>query len=348
MRREAVSCCGISKRELHNMHIRRWSATTSYPHRDGRFMSMKKLCSVTIAAWHLLAVNAWVIQTDASQQLTSQLVMSQATSALPFPLTFKNTPPGKAIKPGTELRILPVGDSITYGFLSNLDGGDGNGYRLRLRENASNDSVVFAGTITSSVGNMTDGYFAAWNGKTIQYIENNVGASLDQRPNIILLHAGTNDMNPNRSISTEGNDPVAASRRLGSLIDKMLDSCPDAVILVAMIVGTCHANQAPQTEVFRSLVPGVVMSRFQTGKHVLPVDFSTFALSNLRDCIHPTNEGYQLVGDYWYDFVTQIPQDWITKPVGDDPKRQDSLAIQLGTNMTLLGLLSSLFVLMHT
>ncbi|KAM0450485.1 hypothetical protein ACHAO4_006461 [Trichoderma viride] len=271
----------------------------------------------------------------------------RATLALPFPLIFKNTPPGKAIKPGTELRILPVGDSITYGFLSGQDGGDGNGYRLRLREDLSNDTVVFAGTVTSPVGNMTDGYFAAWNGKTIQYIENNVGPSLDQRPNIILLHAGTNDMNPDSSISTEGNDPVAASLRLGCLIDKMIDSCPDAVILVAMIIGTCHADQAPQTEKFQSLVPGVVMSRFQAGKHVLPVDFSTFALSNLRDCIHPTNQGYQLVGHYWYDFVTQIPQDWITEPVGDDPKRQDSFAMHMGTNMPLLVLLCSLLVLTH-
>lgn len=64
----------------------------------------------------------------------------QAISAVPFPMTFKNTPPGKAVKPGTELRILPVGDSITYGFLSDLDGGDGNGYRLRLREDLSSKS----------------------------------------------------------------------------------------------------------------------------------------------------------------------------------------------------------------
>lgn len=154
-------------------------------------------------------------------------------------------------------------------------------------------------------------------------------------------------MNPNSAISTEGNDPVAASQRLGNLIDKMVDTCPDAVILVAMIIGTCNADQAPQTNMFQSLVPGVVMSRFKARKHVLPVDFSTFALSNLRDCIHPTNQGYQLLGDYWYDFITQIPQDWLTEPVGDDPKRQDSFAMHLGTNMPLLVLLGLSLVLIH-
>ncbi|KAL7961803.1 GDSL-like Lipase/Acylhydrolase [Trichoderma compactum] len=167
-----------------------------------------------------------------------------------IPLRLTNTAPGKPIKPGTELRILAVGDSITYGFLSDQDGGDGNGYRLRVRQYLSKDKVVYAGTETSPTGNMTDGYFAAWNGKTIQYI-------------------------------------------------------------------------ADHTKVFESLVPKVVAHRVQAGKHVLAVDFSTFGLGNLRDCIHPTNQGYHLVGYYWYDFIAQIPQDWIATPVGKNPKREE-------------------------
>jgi hypothetical protein len=100
---------------------------------------MKRLLSIAVAMLHLLAVDAAVARTSVSQPLPSQFVPNntQPIIAIPFPLAFKNTPPGKAIKPGTELRILPVGDSITYGFLSNQDGGDGNGYRLRLREDLS-------------------------------------------------------------------------------------------------------------------------------------------------------------------------------------------------------------------
>ncbi|PTB79994.1 carbohydrate esterase family 3 protein [Trichoderma longibrachiatum ATCC 18648] len=266
-----------------------------------------------------------------------------------FAVDLVNTAPGKPIKPGTELRILPIGDSITYGFLSDQGGGDGNGYRLRLRQLLSKDKVVFAGTETSPTGNMTDGFFAAWNGKTIQYISDHVTPSLEQRPNIILLHAGTNDMNPNDAISKEGHDPVAASERLGSLIDKMTASCPDAVILVAMIIGTCNSEQAPQTKLFQSLIPNVVAPRLEAGKHVLAVDFSTFPLDKLRDCIHPTNQGYQLVGYYWYDFIAQIPQDWITAPVGDDPQRSEAqnLAMRPETHMLLLGLLGLLVVMMY-
>jgi hypothetical protein len=130
-------------------------------------------------------------------------------------------------------------------------------------------------------------------------------------------------MNPNHGISKEGNDPKGAADRLGKLIDKMVKSCPDATILVAMIINTCDERQSPATKEFQKLVPGVVRSRHDDGKHVLAVDFTTFKTSDLQDCIHPTNDGYKLMGDYWYSFVHQIPSSWIKKPVGPDPDGGD-------------------------
>lgn len=162
---------------------------------------------------------------------------------------------------------------------------------------------------------------AAWSGKTIQFITDNVGASLAQRPNIVLIHAGTNDMNSSKTISTEGNDPVAAAQRLGLLIDSVIESCPDATVLVALIIGTWDPAQANRTHQFDALVPGVVKQRRDAGRRVLAVDFTSFPKNLLRDGVHPTNEGYQVFGDYWYDFVTQIPGEWIQHPVGSDPDR---------------------------
>lgn len=56
----------------------------------------------------------------------------------------------------------------------------------------------------------------AWSGRTIQYIHDNIDASLAQKPNLILLQAGTNDMNTLSGpdgIAKEGNDPSAAVGR---------------------------------------------------------------------------------------------------------------------------------------
>ncbi|KAH6888521.1 GDSL-like Lipase/Acylhydrolase [Thelonectria olida] len=234
-----------------------------------------------------------------------------------LPLNLTNATGGKAIKEGTKLRVLCAGDSITSGWMSS----DGNGYRLKLQEDLSEDDLVFAGELTT--GNMTDGYFAAWPGKTIQYISDHIGPSLDQQPNIILLHAGTNDMDDRPERSIEGNDPVKTAKRLGDLVDQMIEACPDAVILVAVIIGTCDPHKATTTPEYQALIPGIVEERRAANHSVLAVDFSVFPEEDLQDCIHPTDTGYRMLGDYWYDYMTQIPTDWIKEPTGDDPERGD-------------------------
>ncbi|KAH7313967.1 hypothetical protein B0I35DRAFT_452195 [Stachybotrys elegans] len=153
--------------------------------------------------------------------------------------------------------ILPVGDSITVGFLRESNGGDGDGYRRKLRDNLSKNEVIFAGTETR--GTMSGGYFAAWSGKTIKYISNHVGPSLEQQPNIILLATGTNNINPNTNIATKGNNPL------------------------------------PTTKQFQKLILDLAKDRRSKGKHILTVDFITFSTNNLIDCIHPTNDGYKII-----------------------------------------------------
>ncbi|OBT86033.1 hypothetical protein VE02_05548 [Pseudogymnoascus sp. 03VT05] len=133
------------------------------------------------------------------------------TQELPpgLPLQYASTAPGVAVTNGTKLRILPVGDSITVGWLGDVH----NGYRNQLRSDLSADKVVFAGT--ERYGSMDDPYFAAWSVKTIKYMHDHIDEFLAQKPNIILLHAGTNDMSPDSTVSTEGRDPAAAAERLG-------------------------------------------------------------------------------------------------------------------------------------
>lgn len=73
--------------------------------------------------------------------LTGQQVYQApaAASGVMNPMKYSGLRSGHSIKNGTKLRILPVGDSITVGFKSDWDGGDGNGYLERLRENLSGE-----------------------------------------------------------------------------------------------------------------------------------------------------------------------------------------------------------------
>jgi lysophospholipase L1-like esterase len=231
-------------------------------------------------------------------------------------LQYLKTDAGRPVKNGVNLRILPVGDSITAG--------SGNGYRGPLRDRLSKNKVVFAGTEPSSEPvRMDDGYYAAWLGKTIQYISDHAGPSLDQRPNVILFAAGTNDMNEKPEVATEGpGDPQAAVERYGKAVDKMIQKCPDATILVAIIIPTDHSPwRAGNTTEFQKLIPDMVRSRYNAGHKVLAADFSKFKLTDLYDTIHPSAEGYKIMGDMWYSFIHQIPEDWLQNPVGPDPDR---------------------------
>jgi lysophospholipase L1-like esterase len=79
-------------------------------------------------------------------------------------------------------------DSITQGFQSPT----GNGYRQHLIDLLNGNAVDMVGRMIS--GNMADPDEQGIDGATIQQVTDNVQSALQLRPNVILLHVGTNDM----------------------------------------------------------------------------------------------------------------------------------------------------------
>ncbi len=67
----------------------------------------------------------------AAAVLPASLALPAPTADVDTIMQFKSTPAGKQIANGLDLRILPVGDSITVGYGSDI-GGDGDGYRRQL------------------------------------------------------------------------------------------------------------------------------------------------------------------------------------------------------------------------
>ena len=194
---------------------------------------------------------------------------------------------------GIELRIQPLGDSITFGFQSS----DGNGYRLPLQKLLLGSDTNFIGSVQS--GNMTDNNNEGHNGATINQIAGFANLSLPERPNIVLLHAGTNDLN---------NDPPAgpyaeAPERLGALIDGIGSECPDATILVAQIINAANSSTESRILEFNKQVPRVVFQRAKTGRHVRVVDMRSITTKYLKDGLHPTDAGYEKMGEIWFQGI---------------------------------------------
>ena len=205
-----------------------------------------------------------------------------------------------------ELRILPLGDSITFGFQST----DGNGYRLRLEELLSGSDLHFIGSVRS--GNMTDNNNEGHNGATIDQIAAFANNSLPQRPNIILLHAGTNDLHGDQPV-----EPYAsAPERLGALIDQLISACPDSVILVAQIINNWNDDTESRIVAFNNQVPDVVAERADKGHHVMVTDMRSINGSYLKDGLHPNDVGYQKMAEIWFQRIEDAADEgWIQSPV---------------------------------
>lgn len=130
---------------------------------------------------------------------------------------------------------------------------------------------------------MADNYNEGHSGYTINQINTVMGPALQMRPNVILLHAGTNDLNKVAPI-----DPVAsAPDRLGALIDNVLTVCPDAVLLVAKLINAADSASEANIQTYNEVVPGVVQERFNKGYKIATVDQSVVQASELIDGVHP-------------------------------------------------------------
>ncbi|KAL8788939.1 MAG: hypothetical protein Q9195_007055 [Heterodermia aff. obscurata] len=210
---------------------------------------------------------------------------------------------------GTQLRILPLGASITVGVQST----DGNGYRLDLLNDLAGNNVQYIGTVRA--GTMADNWNEGHGGYTIAAVASSCAQALSERPNIITLHVGTNDLD--YDIDGSWTDQRGASDRLGSLLDQISAACPDAVILVAQIVGTGYPTVQKRYDAYNAKIPGVVAQRVATGKHILVVDMQSVKGQYIgRDNIHPNDEGYQKVADLWYSGIQQADsKGWIKPPV---------------------------------
>src|SRR4029450_1051118 len=108
-------------------------------------------------------------------------------------LTFLAALMAMSISPAVALpniRVLPLGDSITKG-----TGSTGLvGYRLPLRQKILKQGVKVNMVGTLKNGNMVDGHHEGHSGKLLSDINGYWQTPMKAKPNVVLIHAGTNNM----------------------------------------------------------------------------------------------------------------------------------------------------------
>jgi lysophospholipase L1-like esterase len=225
---------------------------------------------------------------------------------------------------GSPCRILPFGDSITQGVKSSDDAG----YRSRLFKLivAAKQKGTFTGSLTNGPTQVSGQTFPSMHeghpGWTIDPGYNAISSSyggisslvpspaLDGKPNIILLHIGTNDL--------FARDTANMSTRLEALIDKIAQNAPSALIVLAQItpVGSTSSGHT-QAEVdefnaaqmtYNSRIPAIIQSHAAKGQHIIGVDMSKMPVPQdlTSGSVHPNDQGYEYMAGIWYAAIKDL------------------------------------------
>ena len=207
---------------------------------------------------------------------------------------------------GGPCKILPLGDSITYGIQY------AGAYRVELFQDTLNahQNITFVGDSSLANGPAmvggapfpqdNDGH----SGWTIDQIAGLVPSpALQTNPDIILLMIGTNDM-------YSQSQPVAqAPQRLAALIDKIIGAGAHPLLVVAQITPLQNSTWETQVQTYNAAIPALVQARAMAGKHIALVDMHTgFVVATMlsSDGVHPNMTGYDHMGDVWYAAIKGV------------------------------------------
>ncbi len=200
------------------------------------------------------------------------------------------------------IKIMPIGDSITYGVINGSNTNSG-GYRTDLWNSltANGQAVDFVGSLSTGPSSIDDDHEGR-RGWRIDEIASSISGWLSmQQPDVVLLMIGTNDILQDYQLST-------APARLSNLIDQIVAQVAGVKVLVASIPPSGRSDSDQQQSIdFNSKIPGIVSEKVNQGKAVYFIDvFSRLSVSDLADQVHPTASGYSKIADAWYDALQPV------------------------------------------
>jgi lysophospholipase L1-like esterase len=211
-----------------------------------------------------------------------------------------------ALAEAKPVRILPLGDSITAGT------GCWRAFLWHRLETTGYRNIDFVGSMTDGGGcNPGYGYdtdhegHGGFSATGIADQNQLPGWLASARPDVVLVHLGTNDM-------WGGHITLAAKlAAFTKLVGQMRANNPDVKILVAQIIpisrsvcSTCSADVVAFDEALPGWAAGLTTARSPI---VLVDQWTGFdAVADNTDGIHPSNAGYQKMADRWYPALAKV------------------------------------------
>ncbi|KAF5659012.1 chitinase [Fusarium heterosporum] len=207
-----------------------------------------------------------------------------------------------------DLRIMPLGDSITKGSGSTGTIGYRGPLRQKLLSKGANDDITVDMIGTLQHGSMVDNNHEGHSGEYLADINRYWKQSIEARPNVVLVHAGTNNMDKNRDLDI-------ALDLMTSIIDGIFKNAPDVTILVAPVIWANKPAMQANTNRFNPQVRDLIKLRQSQGKQILAVEID-ITTSDLSDLKHPNDRGYEKMASAWLDAILDADsRGWLKSPV---------------------------------
>ena len=216
-------------------------------------------------------------------------------------------------KSSRVVRILPLGDSITFG-INKANQYDPHNYRHSYRNHLwyklrdAGFSVNFVGRRNTGwdVTPSFDGNNEGWPGLNTYEIADKMSSILSAaNPDIILLHIGTNDKSTN----------VSGLNKILNKIDSYESSHNHHIkVVLAKIIGSTDEGHPGRNAIFRGYnnnLASLASSRRANGDDIVVVDMYRGAgirydSRDMSDYLHPTNSGYKKMANVWFKALEKI------------------------------------------
>lgn len=200
------------------------------------------------------------------------------------------------------VKIMPLGDSITQAFNGTPS------YRWYLWQKLQD-----AGFATDFVGSQMgaangdppnfdfDQDHEGHSGWTADQIAANAAAwAAEFQPDIVLMHAGSNDAEQHQSTDGTIND-------LRNIINAIRSVDPNVIFLVAQLIPDAVNNAG--IDDLNSRIPALVSSMDSSQSRVILVDLHTgFSGSDTFDGVHLTSSGENKMAQRWFDALSDLLQ----------------------------------------
>jgi lysophospholipase L1-like esterase len=215
----------------------------------------------------------------------------------------------------SQYRVLPLGNSITYGEL-----GSEGGYRDDLASMLNNAGInfVYVGSQVDTAGNH-EGH----RGYKTTDIDANLNDWLSQsNPDVVLLHIGTNDVSALRSTTDIIND-------ISSILDKIYNNNNSSIIFLCSIIPRNDSKNSNTIEL-NNAIPPLIQDKESLGykiHHVNQYDAftsnSNWATEYMANYLHPNDTGYHVMADTYFNAMVTVLN--LTGPVDmvDDFERSE-------------------------